>query len=165
MSAQFQQGAAGPGSERAWGLPGAAHSLPRSLPSWAHRAEPRRSAQGKKQELRPGLGIYQETAGGPPQTLGPLSTSLPNAVGTGSESESPGVNLRIERCSCRTAQEFLNQPSSPSPQRQGEGEKGLSGSSWLVREFRMSHGCQDGQDPPCVDAPYLDPGPTWPQPA
>lgn len=49
-------------------------------------------------------------------------------------------------------------------QRQGEGEKALRGSRWLIRECRMSRHCQDGQDPACVDAPHLDPGPTWPQP-
>lgn len=101
----------------------------------------------------------------PPQTLGPLSTSLPKAVGTGTEwAESLGVDLRVERCSCRTVQEFLSQARSPSPQSQGEGEKGLRGSSWLVRECRTSQHCQHGQDPPCGDAPHLGPCPTWPQP-
>lgn len=42
------QGVAEPGSVKAWGLPGAAHSLPRNLTSWAHLAEPMRSAQGRE---------------------------------------------------------------------------------------------------------------------
>ena len=73
-------------------------------------------------------------------SLGPLATSLPKAVGRSTEwAESLGVNLRLERSSCRKAQRFLSQAGSPSPQRQGKDEERLRGLSWLVRECRMSH--------------------------